>query len=430
MDFDSAVEAGWLRFTVDLGDRLATMDPGDSHVIRLDFLCDDGLSREHPPFVVITTHGTTRVRVTVCNATSAEDAVLAESGWRPRGTFPRTMEVTRRRADRLARCTVDVLRDVFAVADASFVDGTPAATPAAGVSPDSPEALQHMVDATIAEISGHPVRKDADGDIPMPTAIPSWLRVSEDEAAVEVFCTRICSGDAVTAEMLFAVADRWPGVAITVRSGALVARMRIEAAEFSPANLRSELTRWFTFLDRGAQEICYALEEVEASGADDVAEPEPSSTVIRTSDVTTTTGRAVTLPAQLEALLLVATTQSAALRPDQVADVMERDRDVILRCHRVCIGQRDEWETTADAAADHDDVEEAHACLVESWKWGDVARSLRGALRVVLIERRRPSSRAVDQRRREDHSHDHRPHDRRPPRDQRPPHLSDPRDRR
>ena len=55
-DFDSAVEAGWRRFTVDLGDRLATMEPGDSHVIRLDFLCADGLSREHTPFVVITTH--------------------------------------------------------------------------------------------------------------------------------------------------------------------------------------------------------------------------------------------------------------------------------------------------------------------------------------------------------------------------------------
>ncbi len=160
---------------------------------------------------MITTHGTTRVRVTVCNATPDEDALLADSGWRPRGTFPRTMEVTRRRADRLARCTVDVLRGVFAVADASFVDGTPAASPApaAGGSPDSPEALQHMVDTTIAEISGHPVRKDADGDIPMPTAIPSWLRVSEDEAAVVVFCTRICSGDAVTADMLFVVADRW-----------------------------------------------------------------------------------------------------------------------------------------------------------------------------------------------------------------------------
>ncbi len=42
MDFDDAVEAGWRRFTVDLGDRLATMEPRDSHVIRLDFLCDDG----------------------------------------------------------------------------------------------------------------------------------------------------------------------------------------------------------------------------------------------------------------------------------------------------------------------------------------------------------------------------------------------------
>ncbi|MGZ8178834.1 TY-Chap domain-containing protein [Williamsia sp. SKLECPSW1] len=418
-DFDDAVEAGWRRFTVDLGDRLATMEPGDSYVLNLGFLCDDGLARDHPPFVVFTTHGTTRVRGSVCNATTVEDAILAESGWRPRGRFPRTMEVTRRRADRLARCAVEVVRDVFSVPDASFVDGTPAAVPPTPVSgrPDGPEALQHMVDAAVADISGQPAEKDEDGDIPLPTAVPSWLRVSQDEAALEVFCTRITDGEAVTAEMLFVVAERWPGVALTVREGALVARMRVEAADFSPTNLRSELARWFTFLDDGADEIRSALTEIAERDGTPPTPDEPTtdapSSLIRTADVTTTTGRMVTLPPALEALLLLTSTTSRTLRPEEVAAVMDRDRDTILRSHRVCIGQRDEWDTAADAAADRDDVEEAHACLVESWRWGDVAASLRHALRVVLIDRRRTSPRPPETRR-----------------GKRPPHLSDPRDRR
>ncbi len=120
----------------------------------------------------------------------------------------------------------------------------------------------------------------------------------------------------------------------------------------------------------GAQEICDALDEIEVDAPDEgdvVVEAEP--TVIRTSDVTTT-GRTVTLPTQLEALLLVATTQSAHCAPTRSPMSWSATATSSCGCHRVCIGQRDEWETAADAAADRDDVEEAHACLVESWEVG------------------------------------------------------------
>ncbi|GAA2053572.1 TY-Chap domain-containing protein [Williamsia deligens] len=427
-DFDASVDAGWQRMAAALGDRLATMEPGDSHAIDLGFLCEDGMARENLPIIVFTTHGTTRVRCTVGNATPTEDTLLAEAGWRERGTHPRTMETGRRRADHLARCAVAVLRDVFDVPDASFVDGTTAARVEPEVSlagvPSDPDELQAMVDAAIVEISGRPVEHDEDGDIPLPTAVPSWLRVSTEEAAIELFSTRIDDSRGVTPEMLYAAVDGWPGVAVTVRSGVLVSRMRIEATVFVRENLRAELKRWFAFLDHGVDELraaiaCRSHSHAGSDECDRTEELPPTDGmgrggIIRTTDVTTTAGRVVSLPAALETLLLVATTQSGDLRPDDVAAIMERDRDVTLRCHRVCISQRDDWETEADAAADRDDVEEAHACLVESWRWAEVAQSLRSALRLIVLERPRPQARSTERR----------------TRDHRPPRLSDPGDRR
>ncbi|MGJ0119573.1 TY-Chap domain-containing protein [Williamsia sp. MIQD14] len=384
-DLDDAVAAAWRSFRIDLADRLALLERDDTILVAQSTV-------EFPEgphgAIRFSVTGSRRVRATVVasdlHPTEAcrldQVAVLGELGWRQLRSGSFVLESGRRGVDGLAVAVESTLRRVWEVLDPSFLAAPGAVAAAPPLEPDIPIGvvptdqthLRHLVVEAIERITGTEINVDSDGDIRIPGAISSWIRIAADTPAIEmVACIveRVADRDAAGPYLAAHVTSAGT-VGMLLADDRVFATMTLEASVFHERNLSSTLAAWLDFLTDDAPEIRSALTDRRPPADTDDVDAEA-------------------LPEAL--MTLIQLDQDGPLTPAEVAQICGHHRGDILEFMRLCTLEEISWGQHADAADESGDGEEAAACRHEQHAWAETVTVLRQALRWVVLPPTRPS---------------------------------------
>ncbi|MYR07750.1 hypothetical protein GTV32_16215 [Gordonia sp. SID5947] len=375
-DFDTAVEGAWRDFRNHLADRLSALPMGERFSVEQarDFpegthaVLEFTVTRAHRMRCtahVLDLHPTVEFKL-------EQLTTMTDAGWRLLRDNRLIYEVGQRRVDGLAQIAVDALRVIWEVVHPAFLSGsgpTPdrrEARVAVGAIPESRDHLLGMVIDTLEGIAGRYIAVDEDGDIPLPTgALPSWLRVLDDEASVEFFGTLVDEVPDTTAAAEFVAGEsvRWAGVKLIVHQSTLMAFLSVGMSAYHRENLIAALGRWLGFMKDVAPEIISAVTGVDA--------PEHSETDKR-------------LPDPLQTLIVL-DPDGTTLNAHEVAKICRYDQSEILRYIYTTQEQYLAWVKSAGEADDADDPDEAAACRHEGEVWQMTTNKLQEALRLVVL---------------------------------------------
>ncbi len=367
--FDDFVESAWAEFRDDLATRLSTLaDDG------VRFTVDQGDEIPEGSHGTIeftrTDDGDIRATISESDLRPTPDyadehiRLLRSMGWhRSADVTASTLifEVAPSDVGSLAQTAVQALREVWEVVHPAYIDDRPAPTESiveTAVLALGHEQLLELVVRALEEMRNEPVELDADADYPLPTPIPSWLRVLRDSPSVRFFAliTDEIANPARAADYVARNAAKWPYVSLILDDSGVHAMLTQHLWMFHPKNLAAALATWVDFLRKDAPRIAEDLAELDD-------EPLPE---------------AIMAMMQLEA-------DGAELTPAEVAQVCRHDSSAILAYLRVCEEQYLAWEASAEDAESTGSSDEAEACRSEEESWRRTARQLRQALRLILL---------------------------------------------
>lgn len=363
--FDDFVESAWVDYRVELAVRLTMLaEVGETFTVDRTQDIPEGPSGA----IAFTRTADGDLRATI-SETDLHHTIeyqlthartLSGMGWhRPLSDETGTLvyEVRAGEADHLAATAVQVLREVLEVVHPAYVDDKPAP-----VEPEIDTAilavehdqLRQLVIEALEDMRNESVDLDADGDYPLPTSIPSWLRVLRDSPSVRFFAllTDTIGNPAHAAEYLAHTAAKWPYVSLVLDDSGVYALLTHQLWMFHPKNLAAALATWADFLKQDAPEIIAA-----------VAEPADEP-----------------LPDALQAILQLEA-DGPELTTTEIAQICQWDGSATLEYIAVC----DTRQAASAAAAEKADGEDADRLRGEAHEWDDAARRLRLALRLMLL---------------------------------------------
>lgn len=423
-DLDRSVSRAWKGFQARLADYLVSMTDTDSLVI--DVVAGEEPDEGAAPYVQFAGFGGDHLRGEVSGngylaseyqLDAREEQVLAQQGWtEPDGSRNYYVQLPTSDGDRLAVMTVRALRDVFDVPHPAFLathdveaaerlgltgapdDVEPENDEPLAVIPESAEHLQQLVDDALTPLFGHPPVRDEDGDIAVPyNSTLVFVRVYEDEPLVDIFgsvVTGVTDLDAARVEVGILNRDI-KFIKFLVMGDRVLAQLQIPSYPFAPQVLRNMLQFMSQALDSLDDDLALRTGgrpaiDTEAPGRDeedDGAEAiGPSGAEAETRG---TTGDESDLHPALLTILQLDPEGRGALDPDEVADICDRDRELILALLHQCGREEISWRDAAEAAVLAGDDEEAAACEHELAAWEQTTQLLRRALRRVARGRRR-----------------------------------------
>lgn len=433
-DLDRSVSRAWKGFQARLADYLVAMTDEDSLVIGV-------AAGEEPeggtaPYVQFAGFGGDHLRGEVSGngylaaefrLDNAAERALAQQGWTPpdesRNHF---VHVPTADGDRLAVMAVQALRDVFDVPHPAFlttgderaaarlgltgapVESEPASDEPLAVIPESPEHLQELVDRALTPLFGHPPSKDEDGDIPVPyNSTLVFVRVYKDEPLIDIFGSVVTGvTDLEAARVEVGILNRdVKFIKFVVMADRVLAQVQIPSYPFAPQVLRTLLQFMSQALDALDDDLALrtggrpAIDPVglaEVEGEEDVEDEEdaegPEDDELELSGAFVPESASVTstdLHPALQTIMQLDADGEGDLDPELVADICDRDRELVLALLHRCGREEIAWSQAAEAAVLAGDEEEGAACEQESRAWEATTEVLRRALRVVARGGRR-----------------------------------------
>jgi hypothetical protein len=238
-----------------------------------------------------------------------------------------------------------------------------------GFQPAGQAQLQALVDAALERMTGSAPAKDDDGDVVLTfSGETAWLCVDSADPVVEIFTNLAVqvSDSAAASAAIMDFSRNWLDIKFVLIDSYVRVSIRMDATVFTDAVLRSTLIKWFDFLTRGSR----AVPSIVADAGQAAPDADES------------------LPAGLMCLLQLDDDDVGPLTTREIAAVCDFDRDSILRYIKVSEEQRFSWRSSVSDALARDDEEEAAACEHEEKAWAETVKSLRAALRFVVLSDR------------------------------------------
>ncbi|WP_460795480.1 T3SS (YopN, CesT) and YbjN peptide-binding chaperone 1 [Nocardioides pacificus] len=292
--FEVAGDQAWSAFRGRLADRIATLTDDDLLHIDAGVGVDEDELDGANPYLQLVGWGGDLVRAEAAGNAflapthrldAAAVALLHEIGWEEptyvppaepdAGSANHWIDVERREADLLAVLCVRALREVYGCPHPSFLDAdglqlepvTVQATEAVtlehpeepiAVFPETSEELSELVDAALALMLDEPLRHDADGDLPVVVGKSVVLvRIADDVPAVDLICELVLDvahRDRADVEVGILNRDH-PSLQFHVHEDRIIARYRLCAVPFAPAQLRAVLAAFCEGLDETAADL-------------------------------------------------------------------------------------------------------------------------------------------------------------------------------
>lgn len=376
-DFDASVSDGWATFRDELSTRLTGLPTDDSVQVTAPSSELDGTV----PTATFTITSDDKVRCHIsptipgqCRELSDDElSLLMALEWDSICEQECVVERSRDEVELVVLAATTAIQELWQVLHPSFLqtaDEQPAEPVAyRGFQPSGQSQLQNLVDAALERMTGHAPHKDDDGDITFAVNDEtSWLSVDANDPVIELF-TNVAVEVRDSAAASAAIMDfsrKWPDIKFVLIDSYVRVSIRMDATVFTDAVLRSTLIKWFEFLTDGSADV-----------ASVVADAHPK--VEETDEG---------LPAGLMCLLQLDDDDVGPLTTREIAAVCNFDRDSILRYIKVSQQQRFSWRSSISDALERDDDEEAAACEHEEKAWAATTKSLRAALRFVVLSGR------------------------------------------
>ncbi|MBA4021690.1 MAG: hypothetical protein C0482_04950 [Gordonia sp.] len=375
-DFDASAADGWAAFRDELTTRLTGLQASDTVRVSAPNAALEGSG----PAALFTVTDDDEVRCVLGptllglerEIDDAELSLLMELEWDSICEDECEVERPRDEIEVVVNAATTVMQELWQVVHPTFlltVHETPPSTPIIAVQPSGQSHLRALVDDAVERMTGSVPNKDDDGDIVFTVnEETSWLCVDAADPVLEMFANlAVDVQDSVRASAaLMAYSSRWPDIRFVLNESHVRVSIRMDATVFTDAVLRSTLIKWFDFLTDGSGEVA----KVVAQATPDVEVADEG------------------LPAGLMVILQLDDTDHGPLSPHEIATICNFDRDDILQYLRVSEEQELSWRSSIYDALVREDEEEAAACEHEEKAWSATVKSLREALRLVVLTSR------------------------------------------
>lgn len=376
-DFDASVTDGWAAFADELATQLTTLQASDYVRVTAPNAALDGSG----PSAYFTLTGDDEVRCRVGPTLLGADRdlddyelqVLMDLGWDSISEDECVVERGRDEVDHVVQAASGLIQELWQVVHPTFLlaveERRTEPIQHIGFQTSSQKQLQDLVDAALERMTGSMPNKDDDGDITFTVNDEtSWLCVHPSDPIIEMFANLAVDvrDSAAACAALMGFSRQWPDIKFILIDSYVRVSTRMDATVFTDAVLRSTLIKWFDFLTDGSNEIASV---VSPAGVTVDEEDEP-------------------LPAGLMCLLQLDDEDVGPLTTREIAEVCDFDRDAILHYIKVCEEQRFFWRSSVYDALEREDEEEAAACEHEEKAWMETVKSLRAALRLVVLSSR------------------------------------------
>ncbi|WP_030169971.1 MULTISPECIES: hypothetical protein [Actinomycetes] len=376
-DFDASVSDGWAAFRDELTTCLTGLQADGSVRVTAPSSEVDGAG----PAAVFTINDDDEVRCHLSptilgqgrELSDDELSLLMALEWDSICEDECIVECSRDEAERVVLAATGVMQELWQVLHPSFlltVEEQPAKPiQHTGFQPAGQTQLQDLVDASLERMTGSAPHKDDDGDITFTVNDEtSWLCVDVNDPVIEMFTNLAVDVDdsAAASAAIMDFSRKWPDIKFVLVDSYVRVSIRMDATVFTDAVLRSTMTKWFEFLTEGSGDVAAVVTEAR-SAAEDADE---------------------SLPAGLMCLLQLDDDDVGPLTTREIAAVCDFDRDAILHYIKVCEEQRFSWRSSIYDALERQDEEEAAACEHEEKAWAATTKSLRAALRFVVLSGR------------------------------------------
>lgn len=401
--WDDAMEQAWTGFRKRLADRLAEL--GDEETLLVEVAHDEELQGAAPYCQVLAEDRWLRVEA-VSNAfldevhrlDGEQEAALAGLGFvGPEGLSVHNfrIDLEQREADRAAWLVVHALRHVYAVLHPAYLvaDGIEPPTtdqdvPLAAAEvdatrfPQSPEELMAALVDVAGGMLGHEPELDDDGDLPIQTErAVLYVTVARQAPRVLLFATLV--SDVVDEQRALVEVNLLNraefGLTFVLVEGRITLRRELPLTAFVASDVRAELMRIITDLDRWVSEL---LARVGGrGGAEDGEARQPQDRRSVPPPVAPEDDR---YDQAMRVLRELESGERGSVDPATMLRIFHGDRDLLLRAIRHSQARAGYWGTRLRKAEQEGKAAYAKLCRAQQRYHHELRRRLRRALRMAV----------------------------------------------
>ncbi len=376
-DFDASVADGWAAFGDELAAQLTGLEASNSVRVTAPHAAQDGSGPSASFTITPTDEVRCRVGPTLLELDRDLDdhelQVLMDLGWDSITEDECVVERGRDEIEHVVQAATGLIQELWQVVHPTFLltveEQIAEPLEHIGFQVAGQSQLRDLVDAALERMTGSKPNKDDDGDITFTiNDETTWLCVDPSDPVIAIFANLVVDvrDPAGASAALMDFSRKWPDIKFVLIDSCVRASIRMDATVFTDAVLRSTLIKWFDFLTDGSGEVASVVAKAGAS----VDEPDTA------------------LPAGLMCLLQLDDDDVGPLTTREIAAVCDFDRDVILHYIKVSEEQRFSWRSSIYDALEREDEEEAADCEHEEKAWMETVKSLREALRLVVLSSR------------------------------------------
>ncbi|KRF36969.1 type III secretion system chaperone [Nocardioides sp. Soil805] len=400
--WDDAVETAWRELRQRLADRLAEMAEDESLVVELAEETSVGAA---PYCQVLAGPGVLRVEA-VSNVYLAEEyamdvfqeGLLKHLGFaEPDATeLPGNtnfwIDLDQREADRAAVMMVRALREVYAVVHPVYLsaDGLldevadeplraipPRPRPEVVVHPEGPDEVRAAVDLAVRGLQDERPEWDEDGDLPLDTTRGVvWVTIGAHLPRILLHAPLV--GDVVDeARALVEVNllnQREFGLTFSLRDGQITVFRELDASALVPAQLRLEIERLTTQVDRWAGDL---VTRVGGRCMDEQTPRQPADVTARPP----AHGRFATA---YGVMVELERGQRGSVGPATIARIFDNDTGLLLKAVRINEQRRREMRAKARAAREEGRGRAEQVARARQEYLRELTARMRAALRLIV----------------------------------------------
>lgn len=407
--WDDAVETAWRELRQRLADRLAGLGDDEHVLVELVAEAEGGAT---PYCQALAGGGWLRVEA-VSNVYLADefaldvvqDGLLKHLGFAEPdavdlpGHTNYWVDLEQREADRAAVMMVRALREVYAVVHPAYLsaDGllvepevaevqprTIPLEPRAGeavhlddVHPDGPDDVRAAVDLAVRGLQDEPPQWDDDGDLPLDTTRGVvWVTVGAHLPRILLHAPLV--GDVVDEGRALVEVNllnqREFGLSFSLRDGQISVYRELDASVVVPAQLRLEIERLTTQVDRWASDL---VTRVGGRCMDEQSSRQPADTTGRRPP----TGRFATA---YGVMVELERGQRGSVGPATMARIFENDTSLLLKAVRINEQRRREMRAKARAARDEGRGRAEQVARARQEYLRELTGRMRAALRLLV----------------------------------------------
>lgn len=398
--WDDAMEEAWVGFRGRVADRLAEMEDGRSLLVALTDEESDGVA---PYCQVMVDRGWLRVEAASNECLDGhhelggeQEAALVALGFdEPEDEQSPNfwVDLEQREADRAAWLIVHALREVYGVLHPVYLaaDGlepTPADAVVSDVAPpdesprfpQSPGELMAALVEVAGGVLGQEAELDDDGDLPIRTeSAVLYVTVAQRAPRVLLFATLVTDVvDDQRALVEVNLLNRAEfGLTFLAAEGRVTVRRELPLTAFVPSDVRAELTRILTDIDRWVAEL---LARVGGRGwleTGEVNQPHDRRTAPSRPEPDVRYDEAMRILRELES------EERGSVDPATMVRIFHGDRELLLRAIRHSQQRTAYWGTRL-REAEEDQAAQARLCRARQRHHHELRSRLRRALRMAV----------------------------------------------